>query len=428
MSHHPKKRAVAENNQSLHPHIFRGHEEDESQVIYTEINVGGKTMPMRPQQLITQNIIHRVNVLSPSTSIPATVLENGGKVDFRINPDHYYVRNIWAELTVSNTSTDTAQQLSPINMLFERVRITSQGRSEIIEMEGLDLYSCASTFWSQSQLFVAAQDGNFNETTFAAQSVLVANGTLRYRIQLPDLLPKDGNHFGFPLFNIKPMDIEFIFRGNEAIEIDSSAGDGLPFTLDDFRLLLEVTQFSPDEEKALVEIHKMPKSFRYLNFQRMKITQAFAANTTYSFRINSIKGLAPFMWLYLLPNNHTGQDSYNPTVPNWIFSIEMLDQTGSTLNNGHALPGNYIKRGLYSSKLDNNFSRTNTTAYFISFGPDPLHVYHEGIHGGYEYFSDNSLRIVTGPTLPAANYEWNVIVPTYAILHIDENGTVMREK
>ena len=425
---HPKQRAIKTNSQAYHPHMLKGHDDHESQIGYYEQKLNGKKLAMRPHQYIIKNIIHRIAMISPQTTVPSTLLVDGGKVDFMIKEDHFYVRDLVLQLTVTNSSATTTQRLTPTHMLFDRVRLKGMGSSEIILLEGLDMFSSYCTFHTQNQIHNERFEVNINPTAFTAIRNITAGSTAIFHIPLLDIFPRDGNEYGFPLFNTKHLQLEFTFRGSDAIEVDSSGGDGLPLVVNDLQLIMNVTQFDQKETLALSKIHDINKTYRYLYYNNQKFSVALAGGQSYSFRLSSIKGLSPYCWLYLLPQSHTGQNSYNPgALGEWLDEIEFLDENNSSLTNGHIYKGAYLKNYQSARKLDNVFLSVASTAYFVSFGSNPLSTYHESIVNGFEFFDNNNIKIKTTSSLASVNYELVVIVPTFALLHIQENGHISKE-
>ena len=423
---HSKDRALKSNSQHYHEHLFRNHDESDSQVSYERVDLGSKEITLPSHHLLTKNITHRSVILPAQTSISSTMLVSGGRIDFLIEKDNYYIRSMYLEVVVTNTSATTAQQLSPSQMILEEVKLIGNNKTEFINMTGLDLYTAACTFMSNAQIQSEAITTNLS-TAWVANATIAAGVTKKYYIPLNDLLPKD-SMFGWLMFNHRNLKMEVKFRGASAIEVNSSAGDGLPLRLDNVQLILETTHFPHNEVSALRNIHQLEKSFRYLYWNEQKFTQALAASTTYNFKLSSIKGLTPFFWIYLLPNAHTAQNSYRPSALNaWIERIELRDDNNSSISNSHQIDGDFIKNSQVARKLDTGHF-VSGPSYFVSFGPDPMITYHENIHGGYEYIDDTNINITTKSTLASATYEIYFIVPTYALLTIKEDGQILYEK
>ena len=148
----------------------------------------------------------------------------------------------------------------------------------------------------------------------------------------------------------------------------------------------------------------------------------------YSFKLASIQGLAPYMWITLHPQGATGQNLYNPpAIIAWIDTITWKTDNGISQTNSVNYKGDYLKFTQQSQKLDNTFGFDCRNSYFISFGPNPVMTYLEGIHGGYDFISDTIFEITTKSSLIAGPYTVRFIVPTYALLHITPSGMITNE-
>jgi hypothetical protein len=223
MSTFPKDAALRENPNYNHLHLFQDYGPNESQVIYETHDVGDKSFTMPAHQWTTRNIVHRNVIMPPQTSISSSLLVNGGRVDFQIEKDFYNVRSMYIELTVTNTSADTAQKLSPVYMLFDNIKLISGGKTEFINMSGLDLYTAATTFMTNAQIAAEGILTNLS-TAWVANTTIATGASTTYYLPLLDLFPKDGNDNGFPLFNARQMKLELLFKGSDSIETNSSAG------------------------------------------------------------------------------------------------------------------------------------------------------------------------------------------------------------
>jgi hypothetical protein len=135
--------------------------------------------------------------MPPQTSISSSLLVNGGRVYFQIEKDFYNVRSMYIELTVTNTSADTAQKLSPVYMLFDNIKLISGGKTEFINMSGLDLYTAATTFMTNAQIAAEGILTNLS-TAWVANTTIATGASTTYYLPLLDLFPKDGNDNGFP--------------------------------------------------------------------------------------------------------------------------------------------------------------------------------------------------------------------------------------
>jgi hypothetical protein len=130
------------------------------------------------------------------------------------------------------------------------------------------------------------------------------------------------------------------------------------------------------------------------------------------------------MWVYLLPNAHTGQNSYRPSaIQEWIDTIELRDDNNTSMTNSHRIAGDMLKYSEVARKLDTGVF-LSSSSYFWSFGPNPFLCYQERVQEGYEWFNNTNVSITTKAGLSSATYEVVFIIPTYSMLEIHEDGMV----
>ena len=427
-SQHPKDMSLRTDNNSWHAHLVKNHGSDETHLQVETQNISGRELTLPSKDFYVKNINHNFTIIPPDTSINSSFLVNGGKIEFDLSSDSFNVRSMILQMKIRNSSATTAQRLTPIPLVIDEVRLLGNGQTEIQLMTGQDIFLNEGTFKSRSQLDNESPTNNMTSNYVAFLSIAAGN-TATYYLPLSDILPKDGNMDGFPLFNIKKLKLEVRFRGADCIEVDSSAGDGLPLLLDDLQLFLETTHYTRAETMALDKIYKDGISFKYLYFHRQSFDQTLAPSTKYNFKVNSIRGLTPYMWISIHPQGASGQDLYNPaSITSWIDLIEWRDDSNTSQTNSHKYPGDYLKYTISSQKLDNLFGFQCRNSYFISFGAQPYVAYHEGVNLGYSFVDDSNFEITTKASLAGGNYTIRFIVPTFALLHITPQGQLLFEK
>lgn len=427
MASHSKDRALNDSKAFDAVHLVRYHDDDGTQYMTRTEEVAGKTYQMPNKDWIVRNLTRRLLYRPSDTAIPTNALtSNNAKIEFVIDRDRFFLHEAFIEMTIRNSSATTAQQLSPAMMLFDRVRLLGKGQAHVNEIHGYEMYLNHGYFVTAAQNAVSGVSTNL-DVTYSAGAGIAAGSTVRYYARITDLFHKD-TVFGLPLFNVDSLKVEAYFRGANAILVDSSAGDGLPLVLEDCQLLLTTTHVPSMEEINLSKIHIDHHDFKILYHNHQSFDQNLQPSQTYTFKLNSIRGVVPWAFIALRPQGHTGSNSFKPAIAAWIDRFEIREDNNTSITNSQQYRGDYFKDIVPMLELDSSFSFYASASYFIPFNSETYTSYKEAINTGFDFFKDNIVVITTKSTLVGGNYEVFFYVPSYSTMHIDDNGAVSREQ
>lgn len=353
-------------------------------------------------------------VITPSTAIANNLFTAQGFVNFRLNPTPIITHGLDLEITVLNTDGTNAKEFGPAPFILDRYEVFSAGSSSPLNtIRGDQIYLDICQYYTKEQLTAEASRLNINPTTFNGSGTTISAGA-----SATYSFPILGSMFYHKLFlgTIQPIDIRIYIRGPDSLV--SNPGSG-PIQITDIKLRLYGEEMPQDELDAMVARYKKEShSFRVVHNLHRQITQAFSPNTTYTIQLPGMGGLV-FESTFSFRSSITGSGLFTFSGPT---SIEILDNSGVSLNNSQAIPVDYLVKSVAARHYPSGFTASKTVLY-LPYVENPGELVMGSLFNkGYEAWHDNQLRVVSGSL--NGSFYLDVFLKTYSLLTIDHNGNI----
>jgi len=381
---------------------------------HTTIKIpGGKSIDVLSSQLWNLPRVNQWVTVQPNTQISASALSGSNQVNFRLNNLRQFITGALLNITLQNTNPTNAAQVLPTPLLINYVRFMIAG-TEVQRLYGESMYKTMLYSMSQEQLTQLEGGCNINPTTGAANGTIAGGSSTLYHIPL---LGSFFEPIHFYMGTVDYLDIEVYLNGNAIVTTPANGAINTTAMSLKFYTGWYSEYFTNQQD---TEMRSVPHDFTFLDYRRQVQTMSLAPSTTYTFVLNSISGLAPFIWFDICGSNLTGTGMI--TYVNGFASFELQDENGNSLSCGQA----YDAYEQYSVGTSRAFPNSGISQYanFINFVPSPGEVMRSGANFGYELFKNNIFKFTTASSLVAGTYNITFNCPIYTSIQLKTDGQV----
>jgi len=359
--------------------------------------------------------VNQFVTVQPNTQISSSALTGSNQVNFRLNNLRQWVTGAVLGITLQNTdptAADTAQVL-PSPLLVNYIRFLIAGM-EVQRLYGESIYKNMIYNMSGEQLTQIGGGVNLNPTTGQANGTITGNSSVLYHIPL---LGAFFEPIHFYMGTIDYLDIEVYLNGNAVVSLPA-AGTIATTNMNMKFYTGWYSDFYTNMHDA--ELRSMPHDFTFLDYRHQVQTMTLNPSTTYSFVLNSISGLAPFIWFDIHGSslNGTGMITY----VDGFASFQLQDENSNSLSCGQSYDA-YEQYSLSTARAFPN-SAIVQHANFINFVPLPAEAIRSRANFGYELFRNNIFMFTTSPSLTAGTYNITFNCPIYTSIQLKTDGQV----
>ena len=353
--------------------------------------------------------------MQPNTQISTSALTRSNQVNFRLNNLRQWVTGALLQINLTNTNPTAADvaQVLPSPLLVNYICFMIAG-TEVQWLYGESIYKNMVYNMSEEQLTQISGGCNINPTTGQSGGTIAGGSSVLYHIPL---LGSFFEPIHFYMGTVDYLDIEVYLNGNAIVTLPA-AGTIATTSMNLKFYTGWYSDFYTNQHDA--ELRSIPHDFTFLDYRRQVQTMALAPSSTYSFVLNSISGLAPFIWFDMRSTNLSGTGMI--TYVNGFASFQLQDENGNSLSRGQ----NYDAYEQYSIGTARAFPNSGITQYanFINFVPSPAEVIRSGANFGYELFKNNIFVFTTPSTLTAGTYNITFNCPIYTFIQLKTDGLI----
>jgi len=200
--------------------------------------------------------------------------------------------------------------------------------TEVQHLYGESIYKNMVYNMSKEQLTQIGGGCNINPSTGAAGGTIAGGSSILYHIPL---LGSFFEPIHFYMGTIDYLDIKVYLNGNSVVTLPANG------TISTTNMSLKFyTGWYSDyyTNQQDMEMRSVPHDFTFLDYRRQVQTMALTPSTTYSFVLNSISGLAPFIWFDMCGTSLTGTGLI--TYTDGFASFQLQDENGNSLSHSQA--------------------------------------------------------------------------------------------
>lgn len=405
-------------------HTFHG---DASVDIDPLINMPDGTSMPASQMIIPDKIINVNRKLSANVQINSNVSINSSffvtqnaNIDFKIEAtDELMLHGVIGKLVLTNT-TGGPLTPNPVLQAFNPIEHWVNNMALRVDyIEDPDIYATRYRALTTEQVSLLQAVENVSAVSYDANAAIPAGATVTYFFAV------EGPYVDHPMWMgaFKNWTIRFRASG------DSIEGAGpviAGIAVSDFTIRLMADELSNlDQAHLRAKYAKQPVGHRFLAHAYETFSQTLAANSSFNFKLNSLKGVSPEMVIYLRKRPFTNNNQKHIFFGADVSTIHMFDNNGRSLMEGLALDQALVKSHM-ALAADPSAFQFQKDILIIPFaeGGHNLSRASGGKNFGYETFYDNLVTLVTSASATATAYEIKFAIKPYATLYFMPNKEV----
>lgn len=413
---HSNTRSKILRRDSAMPHLIKNHAPGTSMRSHAQVAGGdGQSFNLRLDQVLNVHQTLTDVVLNPQTAVSTSLLETvGGTVSFKINPVDIIARECFLEIDYTNTDTGN-QTVAPGPLWLSYLRFISGSGHQLQEMQGEEIYHDIITGNEYNNYSTLATPLIMSATTYGTSGNIATTATGTAIIPLTGSFISQCKPFLGGISN-NGIEVRVIFRGSDML-VTTGNNDGI-MRCDNIRFRIRGEQIPEDEAETLRREYRHKKhDFKFLNYHRQQFSQTFVSGTRYSLKLNSLNGLAPYMF-FTVRATLTAAGLYTYTA---ITDCELFDNQNRSLFGGQTMKSTYLRNILGPMHFPNGNAFATLPLYAVSFVDSPSELLQQPSNVGYELFHDNSLALLAASS---ATYSIDVYIRAYSLFSIMPDGSM----
>lgn len=385
------------------------------------VEYNSQLLPSTGKPLLPHNL-HYTQVISSKNSVSSSTISAGGFVDFEINNNNWYecLEKVYVEMLITNNDSVNNITLSSVFDIIEKVEVYwNSSESSKLTITGQQLLHLYIMGLTPEQKTINKLITNLDSSTYSPNAAIAASGTATYMCEIPSFW----TNILFPLAAVKTLNIRIYFNQNCKTAGTGVIADAL---LTRCQLLVMYNHISRAEAETLKRAYTSYGVKLYCTeFVSETYNATLATSSSYSYNLQSVKGLTSELEIFVRPSSNTGANRY--ISYDYLDSIRLLAEDGSDVLANSNINTTWLNSLNFSDNYNSDVNTVSTrTRYLIPFchGGHTSMVHNNGKAAGFFALNDNRIEFTTKSSGPSGSYRIEIVAPVVRQIDVLPNKEV----